>query len=152
MAIRSNMIGFTFDPASPRITAHSIHEWLLEEMHIQEQKAHMIQIDGNKRQVYIKLTDKDYMLSIINGTGGRGEYKQNTGEISLVEIAVAGMGHKKIRITNLPPEVLDDTNLLPHLDKFWTFKMRCGRGPTGTPSLTASGRLPCCSHNLYHRI
>jgi hypothetical protein len=26
-----------------------------------------------KRQVYAKLTDKEYMLSIINGTGGQGE-------------------------------------------------------------------------------
>jgi hypothetical protein len=43
-------------------------------------KRHMIQIHGIKRQVYVKLTDKDYMLSIINGTGERGKY--NTGEIS----------------------------------------------------------------------
>jgi hypothetical protein len=26
-----------------------------------------------------------------------------------VEIAVAGMGYKKLRVANLPPEVLDDT-------------------------------------------
>jgi hypothetical protein len=44
-------------------------------MRIQEQKAHMIQIDGIKRQVYVKLTDKDYLLSLINDTGERGEYK-----------------------------------------------------------------------------
>ena len=68
----------------------------------------MIQIDGIKRQVYVKLTDKDYMLSVINGTGGRGAYKYQTGEISPVEIAIAGMGYKKIRFANLPPEVLDD--------------------------------------------
>jgi hypothetical protein len=68
----------------------------------------MIQIDGIKIQVYVKLTDKDYMLSIINSTGGQGEYKYHTGEISLVEIAVAGMGYKKIRVENLPPEVLED--------------------------------------------
>jgi hypothetical protein len=66
--------------------------------------------------VYVKLTDKDYMLSIINSTGGRGEYKHTTGEISIVEIAVAGMGNKKIRVANLPPERLDDalrTSLVP---------------------------------------
>ena len=62
----------------------------------------MIQIDGIKRQVYIKLTDKDYMLSIINNTGGSGAYTRHTGEISRVEIAVAG-------IANVPPEVLDNT-------------------------------------------
>jgi len=143
MAIRSNTIVFTFDPASPRITAHDIHEWPHAEMHIQEQKVQMIQTDGIKRQVYVKLTDKDYMLSTINGTGGREAYTHLTGEISPVEIALAGMGYKKIRVANLPPEVLDDTcgPLSHHLAKFWTFKMRCRRGLIGTPSLTASHRL-----------
>jgi len=109
MAIRSNTIVFTFDPASPRITTHDIHEWLHEEIRIQEQKVQTIQIDGIKRQVYVKLTDKDYMSSIINSTGGSGAYTHHTGEISRVEIAVAGMGYKKLRIANLPPEVVDDT-------------------------------------------
>jgi hypothetical protein len=63
----------------------------------------MIQINGIERQVYVKLTDKDCMLYIINGTGGHGEYKHHTGEISPVEIAVVGMGYKKIRVPNLPP-------------------------------------------------
>ena len=109
MAIRSNTIVFTFDPASPRITAHDIYEWLHAEIRIQEQKVQMIQTDGIKRQVYVKLTDKDYLLSIINNTGGQGEYKHHTGEISPVEIAIAGMCYKKIRVANLPPEVLNDT-------------------------------------------
>jgi len=109
MAIRSNTIAFTFDPAIPRITAHDIHVWLHAEIRILEQKVQMIQIDCIKRQVYVKVTDKNYILSIINGTGGHGEYKHHTGEISPVEIAVAGMGYKKIRVANLPPEVLDDT-------------------------------------------
>jgi len=69
----------------------------------------MIQIDVIKRQVYVKLTDKDYKFSIINSTRGHGENKHHTREIFPVEIAVAGMGYKKIRVTNLPPEVLDDT-------------------------------------------
>jgi len=69
----------------------------------------MIQIDGIKWQVYVKLTDKDYMLSIINSRGGSGAYTHHTGEITRLEIAVAGMGYKKLRIENLPPEVLDDT-------------------------------------------
>jgi hypothetical protein len=58
MAIRSNTLVFTFDPASPRITAHDIHEWLHTEIRMQEQKVQMIQIDGIKRQVYVKVTDK----------------------------------------------------------------------------------------------
>jgi hypothetical protein len=59
MAIRINTIVFTFDPASPRITAHDIHEWLHAEIRIQEQRVQMIQTDGIKRQVYVNLTDKD---------------------------------------------------------------------------------------------
>jgi hypothetical protein len=55
----------------------------------------MIQIGGIKRQVYVKLTDKDYMMSIINDIMGRGEYKRHTGEISPVELAVAEIGYKK---------------------------------------------------------
>jgi hypothetical protein len=49
------------------------------------------------------------MLSIINGKRGHGEYKHHTGEIFPVEIAVGRMGYKKIRVANLPPEILDDT-------------------------------------------
>jgi hypothetical protein len=64
MVIRNNSVLFNFDPASPRITAHEIHEWLHAERRIQEQKVQMIQIDGIKRQVYVKLTDKEYMLSL----------------------------------------------------------------------------------------
>ena len=144
MAIRSNTIVFTFDPASPRIAAHDIHEWLHEEICIQEQKVQTFQIDGIKRQVYVKLTDKEYMSSIINSTGGSGTYTHHTGEISHVEIAVAEMGYKKLRIANLPPELVDDTlrNPLPHLAKYWTFKIRSGRRPIGSLTITAFDRLP----------
>jgi len=71
MVIRSNTILFTFDPASPWITAHDIHQWLHTEIRIQGQKVQMIQTDGIKRQVYVKLTDKDYMSSTAQGDVGR---------------------------------------------------------------------------------
>jgi hypothetical protein len=99
MAARSNTIVLKIDPACPRISAFDIHEWFHEALRIQEKKVKMIQIDGIK-QVYVKLTDREYILSIINDTGGRGEYKHTTGEISIVEIAIAGMGCKKIRVAN----------------------------------------------------
>jgi predicted regulator of Ras-like GTPase activity (Roadblock/LC7/MglB family) len=75
MAARSNTIVLSFDPASPRISAFEIHEWLHDELRVQEQKVTMVQIEGIKRQVYVKLTDRDYMLSIINDTKGRAGYK-----------------------------------------------------------------------------
>jgi hypothetical protein len=104
MAAPCNTIVFTSDPASPRISAFDLHEWLHEVIRIQEQKLKMIQNDGIKRQVYVKPNDRDYVLSIINETGRRGEYKHTTGDISIVEIAVAGMGYKKIRVANVPAE------------------------------------------------
>jgi hypothetical protein len=67
MAIRSNTIVFTFDPARPRNTAHDIYEWLHAEIRIQGQKVQVIQTYGIKRQVYVKLTDKDYMSSTAQG-------------------------------------------------------------------------------------
>jgi hypothetical protein len=71
MAIRSNTNIFSYDPLSPRITARDVHKCLHAEIRIQVQKVQMIQIDSLKRQVYVKLTDKDYMLPIINNKRGR---------------------------------------------------------------------------------
>ena len=61
MATRQNMIICMFDPAGPQISAFYIHEWLHESLHIQ-QKVNMIQIDSIKGQVYIKLTDREYVV------------------------------------------------------------------------------------------
>ena len=83
------------------------------------------------------------MLSIINNTGGQGEYKHHTGEIFPMEIAIAGMVYKKIRVANLAPEVLDGTlrAALAPIGQVLNIQTRCGRRRTGTPSLTASDRL-----------
>ena len=64
----------------------------------------MIQIDGVKRHVYIKFTEEQSMDKILQATGGQKEYKHETGEITQVTIEIAGLGFKKIRIANLPPE------------------------------------------------
>ena len=117
MAVRQNTIVCTFDPTSPRITAFEIHEWIHDTLKIPEQKVRMIQIDGTKRQVYIKLMEREYSTNIIRETGGQVMYKHGTGEISYVDIAMAGMGFKKIRIANLPPEVPEEklrTTLAPY--------------------------------------
>ena len=98
----------TFDPASPRTTAYDIHEWIHDVLNIPKHTVTVIQIDGTKRQVYIKLIDKTFVQVLLRDTNGRAEYKHLTGELSLVSISVAGMGTKRVRITNLPPEVPDD--------------------------------------------
>jgi hypothetical protein len=69
----------------------------------------MIQIDGPKRQFYIILTEEDYVNTGTRNKNGQVTYKHNTGKLSRVDMAVAAMGFKKIRIANLPPEVPEKT-------------------------------------------
>jgi hypothetical protein len=65
----------------------------------------MIQIDGTKRQVFIKLPEQKSVTNLLQTTAGQAECKHRNGEITKVAISIAGMGNKWIRIANLPPEV-----------------------------------------------
>ena len=95
MAERQNTVVCSFDPSSPRITAYDIHEWFHADLRIQENTVSMVQIDGIKRQVFIKFVDSE--------SAGRVEYKYPNGELSIVSIDIAGMGTKPVRVANLPP-------------------------------------------------
>jgi hypothetical protein len=97
----------TFDARSPRTSAFQIHEWVHFQLRLTEPEMRMIQIDGSSRRVYIKFVDKDHMYAVLKRTGGVQEYKHESGEISVVTIEVAGMGIRKVRIANLPPEQSD---------------------------------------------
>jgi len=80
----------------------------------------MMQVDGARRQVYIKLIDIECLQALLQGTGGQAEYKHRNGEISTVRIDMAGMGTRKIWIAKLPPEVAEDflrSTLLHHTEK-----------------------------------
>jgi len=99
----------SFDPTIPRITAWDIHEWIYASLKIPDQEVQMIQIDGVRRQVFIKLISNDKVMTILRETNGQVEYKYPTGEIYQVNIDQAGMGTKRIRIANLPPEIPDNT-------------------------------------------
>ena len=99
----------SFDLASPRITAHDIHKWIFAVLRITEHSVQMIQIDGIKRHVYIKLADADSVHAVLQDTAGQAQYKYPTGEVSIVHIALAGLGTKRIRVANLPPEASNDT-------------------------------------------
>jgi hypothetical protein len=65
----------------------------------------MIQIDGTCRQVFVKFTDPHFVQGILNATNGEIVYKHSTGEISPVRLMFAGMGTRRIRLANLPPEL-----------------------------------------------
>jgi len=103
---RLNMIVCIFEQKSPRISAFEIHEWIYDTLRLPEREVRMIQIDGTRRHVYIKLSTNDH-ANEINNTAGKMTYKHDNGEISTVRIEIAGMGTRKIRITDLPPEVTD---------------------------------------------
>jgi hypothetical protein len=77
----------------------------------------MIQIDGARRHVYIKFTDGEYMNQILQDTKGQLEYNHDNGEISQVQTEIAGMGTKKVRVANLPPEV-KEYEIKVHMSKY----------------------------------
>jgi hypothetical protein len=109
MAKRHNTLVCTFDPTSPRITAYDIHEWIYASLRIPEGDVQIIQIDGVRRQVFIKLTGSDKVTAVLRDTGDQVEYKYPTGDVSFVSLTMAGMGTKRVRVANLPPEVPDKT-------------------------------------------
>jgi len=75
MAERQNTVVCSFDPSNPRNTAHDIHEWIHATLRLPEQKVTMIQIDGIKRQIFIKLLDNESVYALLSETGGQAEYK-----------------------------------------------------------------------------
>jgi hypothetical protein len=65
----------------------------------------MIQIYRVRRQLYITFSDITYVHDILSATNGETIYKHATGEISPVRLLIAGMGQKRVRQANLPPEI-----------------------------------------------
>jgi len=70
MAERLNTIVRTFDSTNPRISAYNTHEWI-QVLRIPEQTVSTIQIDGIKRQVYIKLIDNANVQALLKETNGQ---------------------------------------------------------------------------------
>jgi len=105
MEERQNTLVCTFDPQSPRISVYEIHEWIHERLDVAEATVLMIQIDGPKRQVFVHFVDLQYVHNVLQTTRGQSGYKHPNGEISPARIEMAGMGTKRVRIVNLPPEI-----------------------------------------------
>jgi len=91
MAERQNTLTCPFDPKSPRISAFEIHEWIHDQLRNPEHEVQMLQIDGPRRQVFIKMKQCNELYKIIQETNGLKEYKHSNGEISQVKIEIAGL-------------------------------------------------------------
>jgi hypothetical protein len=103
---RLHTIVCTFDQKSPRISTYQIHEWIHEQLRLQETDIRLIQIDGPRRKVYIKFINNERMMVVLQSITELA-YEHMNGERSLVNVEVAGMGMRRIRVANLPPEVPD---------------------------------------------
>jgi hypothetical protein len=68
MSGRKNTIVCCFDHHSPCISDFEVHEWIHDTMRLHEDEVAMIQIDGDKQQVYMKLHDYKRMSDILKST------------------------------------------------------------------------------------
>jgi hypothetical protein len=103
---RQNTIVCAFTHSSPRITAHQIYDWIYDTLQLPETDIRMIQIDGPRRHVYIKFHTSERTQSVLQAINGCVEFRHDNGELSMVHVDLAGMGVRRIRLANLPPEVL----------------------------------------------
>jgi hypothetical protein len=92
MSERRNTLICCFDPASPRISAFDIHEWIQSQLQVWGQSFLMVQIDGTHRQAFIKFTDCSYVQYIVQTSNGTAVYKYTSGEISLFDLKSPGWG------------------------------------------------------------
>ena len=62
---RLNTILCIFEQKIPRISDFEVHEWIYDTLRLPQQEVRMIQIDGARRNVYIKLSTNEHANEII---------------------------------------------------------------------------------------
>jgi hypothetical protein len=74
---------------------------------VPEEDVRIVQVDGVRRHVNIKFLNDERMQATLGRHTGQIEYHHTNGELSLVRREGAGMGIRRVRVANLPPEVPD---------------------------------------------
>jgi hypothetical protein len=77
MCDRKNTLVCRFDPANSRLNAYEIHEWIHDQLRIPGHVVLMIQIDGTRRQVFIKLSEPKIVDDLSMSTKGQSECKHD---------------------------------------------------------------------------
>jgi hypothetical protein len=75
MSKRQNTIVCSFDSKSPRMSAFDIHEWTHDTMRLTEADVAMVQLDGAKPQIFVKLREFNKMQEILTSTRGSCEVR-----------------------------------------------------------------------------
>jgi len=104
---RQNTLVFSFEKQSPRVNAFQIHEWLAETVRIHKDEVHVIQINGPLRKVYVKFITTENMMRVFQPIQSDLPFHHANGEISKVQVDIAGYGIRRVRISSLPPEVTE---------------------------------------------
>jgi hypothetical protein len=94
-----------FNPANHLISTFEIREWVYSQLEVTKYSVLMIQKDGTRRHVFIKLTASTFVRDILHTKNGTIEYKHTTGKISPVRLEIVGMYTRRIHLANLPPEL-----------------------------------------------
>jgi hypothetical protein len=71
MGDRKNTLVCIFDARSPRVSAYNVHEWISAKLRLLEEQISLIQIDGPRRQVYVKFVSEEQMRVTLHATGGQ---------------------------------------------------------------------------------
>jgi hypothetical protein len=74
---RVNTVVCAFCLKSPKITAYDIQKWIYTTFRIDDNDILMIQVDGIRREVHIKLTTQQKAQDIVTQAKGSLEYTHN---------------------------------------------------------------------------
>ncbi|KAK3908766.1 Transposon TX1 uncharacterized 149 kDa protein [Frankliniella fusca] len=100
---------------APPITSLGVHEFLKNEVRLEEADIVGIQVDIPLKKVWVKFVAEDLCFDVVQH--GRYEFKHGNGEISIVRAQGAGRGSRLVRVFRLPFEV-SNLKLSAELSKY----------------------------------